>query len=143
MGYANRAYIEVRQNIAAMKHIRTCMPKESLVMVFRALVDPHFRYYNTTWGGCRQLIIDELQALQNRAARVVDSISFDEANHNLLLRSLGWLNIGQLLHYDTAMIIFKVSHGLALGRTQNLFQKCDNFHSFGIRAISSGNLYIP
>ena len=72
-----------------MKHIKSCVPKESLIMVFRTLVEPYFRYCNTVWGNCGQTLLNKLQALQNRAARVVNGVSFDEAEQNSLLKSLG------------------------------------------------------
>ena len=39
--------------------------------------------------------------------------------------------------------MFKVSKGITPESTQDLFEKCDNIHSYGTRAIISGNLYIP
>ena len=48
--------------------------------------------------------------------------------------------------------MFKVSRGIAPESTQDLFEKCDNIHSYGTRTIiiiiiiiiiTSGNLYIP
>ena len=62
---------------------------------------------------------------------------------NSLLKSLGWLNIRQLIYYDSALLMFKVSRGIAPESIQDLFEKCDNVHSYGTRAISSGNFYIP
>ena len=72
----------------------------------------------------------------------MNGVSFDEAEQNSLLKSLGWLNIGQLIYYDSALLMFKVSRRIAQESTQDLFEKCDNIHSYGTRAISSGNFYI-
>ena len=35
---------KINQNIDVMKHIKSCVPKESLIMVYRSLVEPYFRY---------------------------------------------------------------------------------------------------
>ena len=64
-------------------------------------------------GNCGQTLFNKLQALQNRAARFVNGVSFDEAEQNSLLKSLGWLNIRQLIYYDSALLMFKVSRGIA------------------------------
>ena len=102
-----------------MKHIKSCVPKESLIMVYRSLVGPYFRYCNSVWGNCGQTLLKRLQALQNRAARVVNGVSFDEAEQNSLLKSLGWLNIRQLIYYDSALLMFKVSRGIVPESTQD------------------------
>ena len=134
---------KINKNIGVMKHIKSCVPKESLIMVYRTLVEPYFRYCKSVWGNCGQTLLNKLQALQNRAARVVNGVSFDEAEKNSLLKSLGWLNIRQLIYYDSALLMFKVSRGIAPESPQDLFEKCNNIHSYGTRAISSGNFYIP
>ena len=133
---------KINKNIGVMKHIKSCVPKESLIMVYRSLVEPYFRSCNSVWGNCGQTLLNRLQALQDRAARVVNGVSFDEAEQNSLLKSLGWLNIRQLIYYDSALLMFKVSRGIAPESTQDLFEKCDNIHSYGTRAFSSGNFYI-
>ena len=76
---------KINKNIGVMKHIKSCVPKESLIMAYRTLVEPYFRYCNTVWGNCGQTLFNKLQALQNRAARVVNGVSFDEAEQNSLL----------------------------------------------------------
>ena len=106
-------------------------------------MEPYYRYCNTVWGNCGQSLLNKLQALQNRAAKVVNGVSFDEAEQNSLLKSLGWLNIRQLIYYDSTLLMFKVSRGIAPESTQDLFEKCDNIHSYDTRAISSQNFYIP
>ena len=40
--------------------------------------------------------MSKLQTLQNRVARVVMGIKYDEADHDLLLTSLGWMNVNNL-----------------------------------------------
>ena len=38
---------KIDKNIGVMKHIKSCVPKESLIMVYRSLVEPCFRYCNS------------------------------------------------------------------------------------------------
>ena len=85
-----------------MKHVKSCVLRESLAMLYETLVEPYLRYCNTTWGKCGQQLISKLQTLQNRVARVVMGIKYEEADHDLHLASLGWMNGKQLVYYDTA-----------------------------------------
>ena len=63
---------KINKNIGVMKHIKSCVPKESLIMLYRSLVEPYFRCCNAVWGNCGQTLLNMLQALQNRAASVMN-----------------------------------------------------------------------
>ena len=82
-------------------------------MLYKTLVEPYLRYCNTTWAKCGQQLIRKLQILQTRAARVVMGIKYEEADHDLLLASLGQMNIKQLVYYDTASLMYKITQGAA------------------------------
>ena len=84
-----------------------------------SLVEPYFRYCNTVWGGCGKSYIDKLQTLQNRAARIVARVSYEDANHAILLRELEWLSISQMIEYDSLSLIYKIKNGHALGHTRH------------------------
>ena len=100
---------KVRKNIGVFKHVRDSVPKESLTLLYKMLVEPYFRYCSSAWGKCGASLIDKQQTLQNGAARAVSKVKFDEADHEQLLKSLGWLNIRQLTDFDTASLMFKIS----------------------------------
>ena len=106
--YVSIIYRKRLKNIGVMKHVKTRVPKDSLIMLYKTLVEPYLRYCNTTWGKCGHLLLNKLQALQNRAARVVMGIKYEEADHNLILKSLGWMNVKQLIEYDTASLMYKI-----------------------------------
>ena len=64
---------KVKRNLGVMKHVKNCVLSQSL-MLYRTLVEPYFRYCSTTWGKCGQTLLDKLQTLQNRAARIVRGV---------------------------------------------------------------------
>ena len=59
---------KIRRNICVMKRSKRYIPNDSLIMLYRILVEPYLRYCNTTWSN---IIKYRLQTLQNRAARVI------------------------------------------------------------------------
>ena len=134
---------KVERNLGVTKHVKNCVPSQSLIMLYITLVEPYFRYCSTTWGKCGQTLLDKLQTLQNRAARIVKGAKFEEADHNQLLRSLEWLSIRQLIDYDIASFMYKVANGIVPEQIQFLFDKCTNIHSHNTRSASSGNYVIP
>ena len=134
---------KVRSNIGITKHVRDSVPKESFTLSYKTLVEPYFRYCSSAWGKCGESRIDKLQTLQNRAARVVSEVKFDETDYEQLLKSLGWLNIRQSTDFDTATLMFKISREKMPEPTQELFTKCETIHQYNTRPINSGNLILP
>ena len=133
---------KIKKNIGLMKHVKFCIPKESLAMLYKTLVEPYLRYCNTTWGKCGQQLISKLQTLQNRAATVVTRIKYEEADHDLLLASLGWMNVRQLVYYDTASLMYEIQME-PHQNTHSLFNKCGTIHSYETRSARNRNFIIP
>ena len=88
------------------------IPKDSLITLYKSLVEPYFRYCNTVWGRCGKSYIDKLQTLQNRAARIVTRVSYEDADHAVLLREI---------EYDSLSLIYKIKNGHAPGHTRQMF----------------------
>ena len=133
----------MRKNIGVIKHVRDSVPKESLTLLYKTLVEPYFRHCSSVWGKCGASLIDKLQTLQNRAARAVSKVKFDETDHEQVLKSLGWLNIRQLTDFDTASLMFKTSREKMPRQTQELFTKCETIHQYNTRSVNYGKLILP
>ena len=52
---------KIRRNIGIMKRIKDCIPRDSLILLYRTLVEPYFRYCNTTWGNCGTSLLNKLK----------------------------------------------------------------------------------
>ena len=63
--------VKIRRNIGILKRMRLTVPRESLVLLYKTLIEPYFRYCNTVWGYCDETLLDKLQVLQNKVARVI------------------------------------------------------------------------
>ena len=83
-----------------------------------------------------------LQILQNKAARIVSRVSYEDADHAMLLRELEWLIISQMTENDALSIIYKIKNGLAPEHTRQMFEGCEDIHNHNTRSVSSGNFYI-
>ena len=68
---------------------------------YHSLVESLLRYCNTLWGNCDTSLKDQLQRLQDRADKIVTKCD----DTNSLLHKLGWLNIQQLIYFDTAVMV--------------------------------------
>ena len=113
---------KVSRGIGMLKFSKRYLPKESLIMLYRSLIEPYFRYCCPVWGSCGASVLDKLQKLQNRAARIVTNSPYD-ASALPLIGSLGWLTIRELIDFETSKMVYKSLNALAPDYLRNLFQK--------------------
>ena len=86
----------VRQKVGCgiriLKRIRPFVGLEHLINVYRSVIEPYFTYCCIVWDSIGETLVDSLQKLQNRAARVITGASFkpffdDPETSHLLMNS--------------------------------------------------------
>ena len=95
---------KISSAIAAIKNVNF-LPHETLVTLYYSLVESRLRYCNTVWGNCGNLLKRKLQTLQNRAARVITRTTCGSVDPETLLTNLKWLNVQQLIDFDTLTMV--------------------------------------
>ena len=133
--------IFVTFHIGIIKRIRNFIPKESLLTLYRTLVEPYLRYCNIVWGQCNETLKDKLQTLQYKAARTIAKIRYDGANHMKLLCDFGWISVRNLINFDLAVFMYNTQRELAPDTIKDLFQTVDVVHSYKTRAATDGKLH--
>ena len=101
---------KVASGIGAIKRIRHLVPQATLHLIYQALIQPHFDYCNIVWGNCGITLLNRIQKLQNRAARVLTYSNYD-ANAGHLFEFLGWKNLASRQQIQRATVVFKSLHG--------------------------------
>ena len=135
--------LKIKRNIGIMRRERGDIPKTSLILLYKTLVEPYLGYCNTTWGTCSSSLLDKLQALQNRAARTVANVKYEGTYHARLLKELDWLNVRELIEYDTASLVYRIENDLAPTHMKNMFMKSSEMHSYSTRSAASGDFHLP
>ena len=113
---------KVSRAIGFLKHAKNILPIASLKTLYSSIVEPHFRYCCSVWGCCGTTDIDQLQKLQNRAARIVTNSSFG-APSRPLIESLGWKTVRELVDQDSRLMVYKSINGLAPQCMSDLFTR--------------------
>ena len=113
-----------------------------MVLLYKTLTEPYFRYCNTVWGHCNETLFDKLQVLQNKVARVIKGSKLEHTNHPVLLKELRWLNARQLIFIDTALLMYKVANNLAPNTISDMYQVANNVHNNNTRYASDGNFFL-
>ena len=71
----------------------------------------------------------KLPSLQNRAARVVTRTKYGCVEPDQLLKNLRWLNVQQLIDFDTAVMVHKSINNKAPPYLTSLFSKSNSVHT--------------
>ena len=122
---------KVSRAVGFLRHAKSFLPKETLKTICTGVVEPHFRYCCSVWGCAGSTEINQLQKLQNRAARIVTNSSFDTPS-NPLIESLGWKTILELIQKESQTMVFKSLKGLAPQSLCNLFTKSSQCSSYSL-----------
>ena len=125
------------------EHIKAVSTKASRAIGFlkHAKNILHFRHCCSVWGCCGTTDINQLQKLQNRAARIVTNSSYD-APSRPLIEILGWMTIRELIDQDSRSMVYKSINGLALRYMSNLFIRNSTCNSRSLRNTAT-DLRLP
>ena len=105
------------------------------------IVEPHIRYCCSVRGCAGNTILQKLQKIQNRAARIITNSPLVKASLPLISQ-LGWLNIREKIDFETATMVYKSLHGLAPPYMQDMFHKLSDCRKQVLRSFET-DLEIP
>ena len=95
--------------------------------MYRSLATLYFRYCSPLSGSCSFTAINELQSLQNRAARIVTDKRYD-ASAKLFIKIFGWHTVNKIIQIEILCIVYKPINVLAptylIGMFSRLSDKC-------------------
>ena len=107
------------------------------MILYRTLVETHLRYCNVVWGQCNDTLIDRLQILQNKAARVITKVKYEDVDHLGLICQLGWLTVRGIIKLDFEIFMYK-SQNNHLPETAGKFHiPTEMVHSYETRSAVS------
>ena len=95
------------------------------------------------WGQCNETLLDKLQLLQNRAARVTTKVKYEDADHFKLICQLGWLTIRNLIKLHLGIFMYKSQNKLLPEIVGDFHVPADKVHSYQTRSAVSGNVFLP
>ena len=123
--------------MAAIKHVNF-LPQTALITLYQTLVESRLRYCNTVWGNCGNSLKSKRQKLQNRALRAISKTKYNCDDPEALLKEKGWLNVQQLIDFDTAVMVHKSLNNCAPSYLTELFTKPNMVHSHNTRSANNG-----
>ena len=98
------------------------LPQDTLCKMYRGIVEPHLRYCCSVWGACGGTRLQELQKLQNRAARIVTNSRYD-SSASALIKTLNWPTVADVIKAETACMVYKSINDLDPDYLSEFFTK--------------------
>ena len=78
---------------------------DTLIKIYKALIEPHFDYACTVWDDLDATLASKLQRLQNRAARIITRSDY-EVRSAEILKNLGWETLqNRRFHFKMRLMI--------------------------------------
>ena len=81
----------IRGTLSILKKVKPLLKMESLIDIYRSLIEPYFTYCCIVWDSIGDTRVAKLQKLQNRAARIITGASYLKRSSDVL-RELEWMN---------------------------------------------------
>ena len=136
--YVSTLTKKISSAVAAIKNVNF-LPRKTPITRYQSLVESRLRYCNTVSGNCGLTLKKKLQSLQNRAARAVTRTKYGCIEPDQLLKNLRWLNVQQLIDFDTAVMIHKSINNKASSYLTSLFSKSNSVdnHDPGLKILIS------
>ena len=127
---------KVFAGIGALKGIRSLVPHQTLMRMYKALVAAYFDYCFEFWG----CMGDRLQRLQNRAGRI---ITFSDCNTRSadILQDLGCDTLDNRCSKQLAISVFKYLNNLYPESLKTCSNRTSRVHSYNIRGASN-NVFV-
>jgi hypothetical protein len=126
--------------IRLLGKIRKFLDKETGAMITHAFVTSRLDYCNSLLFGISGSLVTKLQHILNTAARIVTRTKIG-SHITPVLKSLHWLPVVQRCVFKTALLTFKVIHGLAPSYLSELIRYRST--SRDLRSINDVLLDVP
>ena len=111
---------KISSAIGALKRIRPFITIDVANKIYKAIIQPHLDYCSMVWDGLGVTLLDKIQKLQNRAARIITQSSY-YTSASSLLEELGWDNVLTRWKKQKAILMFKTLNNGAPEYLRNLF----------------------
>ena len=101
---------KVNQRLGVLRRVKQMLPLQSRLTLYNSLVLPLFDYSDIVWGDKNFTLMENLQILQNKAAKII----LDRHRHSSAseaLDSLGWKPLHLRRRFHRCTTIFKCLNG--------------------------------
>ena len=130
---------KLSRRLGILRRVKFNLPKETLYMLYNAIVLPLFDYGDVVYGYCSAITLKRLQVLQNRGARML--LDCDYRTHSVnMLSELKWLNIKDRVNFHKMCLVFKCRNELVPQYLAETFSNVSDKHEHHTRTQTHQSL---
>lgn len=118
--HIKHVHSKLSRSISVLSKARHILDHKSLHILYCSLILPYLHYCAEVWGNTYKCSIQSLFILQKRAIRIIHNTGYREHTNLLFLKSKTFKFI-DLVHFQTAQIMYKAIHNKLPGNIQKLF----------------------
>ena len=133
---------KVSKNVGVMSKLSYMLPKYALRMLYCTLVLPFFSYCNLVWANTFPTSLKQLNALQNKAIRIISHVQ-PRIHAKPLYQELNLLTMNNIMKYQQAIFIYQCVNGLLPTQFSNMFAFTQDNYNYRTRSSLSRQLIIP
>jgi hypothetical protein len=119
---------KISSSIGALKRVRPFISTRSAIQIYEALIQPKFDYCSAVYDELSDKLNDQLQKLQNRAARAITRSNYDIRSSELL-KQLNWDTLAIRRKKQKAILMFKTMQNRTPVYLKNLFSNYTSEYS--------------
>ena len=134
---------KISKKLGLLKRLKQFLSPDLLNIVYLSLIQSQFDYCITVWGACSQYLIDSLQRLQNRAARIITNNYDYSISPVTIVKSLNWMTIEKRCSYFTAITVYKCLNKQAPTQLSQMFNFVKDTHNVNTRSSINNVLHLP
>jgi hypothetical protein len=128
--------------MALLRRLKPYLDVNTLNVLYKALVQPHFDYCSVAWYGRFKDDSSKLDVLQKRCARIILGVDyFTPSDH--MFKELKWERLSVRNQYFKALMMYKSLHNLAPQYLCNKFNYVSEIHNRNTRQAAAGQLALP
>ena len=133
----------ISPKIGLSYRLSSFLSSSHLIQIYVATVQPIIDYAITLWGSCDKCVINLLQRMQNRCARICAN-NFDySVSSATLIKQLKWMNISTRYSYFVCILMYKFVNGLLPINLDKHFRMVNQSHCYQTRAYMTNIVSLP
>ena len=140
--HVNNVIQKVFCKIALLRRLKPYLDVDTLNVLYKALVQPHFDYCSVAWYGRFKEDCVKLDVIQKRCARIILSADYYTPSESMF-SELGWERLSDRNQYFKALMMFKSLHSLAPQYLTRKFKYVRDNHNCNTRQAAAGQLALP
>ena len=125
-----KAYLATRN----MHRVKDILTQEARRKLYDSMITPHFNYCDIVWSGCTKKKANELQRVQNIAAKAI--VNRKDTSSNQALKELKLLPLQNKREIHTAVMVYKTLDGRAPNPQIQEIRNCLPQHTYSTRATT-------